>query len=233
MDTSTIEPAVSKMTRDEARILAHYAAGETSRQIATSTGLSPDEIGLALDALAGNDRDRAQRLAMQWQARAKAVAAARGVSAPPAPRPIPAPATAEPEPPKAPKVEAVDTIADLIGRAIATDIPRFVRLADKVQDLLDQLDEQLAEHEKGKKLRAEAEQLEQRLAQIKRELSPKRATPAPAVPAPAVDSKAIRAWAAANGVDCPDRGRIPSSVLAAFSEQAVADLIPTDQDGRS
>lgn len=214
--TATIEQAVARMTRDEAKILAHYAAGETSRQIATNTGLTLDEVGLALDALAGNDRDRAQRLAMQWQARARAVAAAKGVSGPPAPRPVPAPPKPLPEPPK-PYEKNIDGIADMLDAAESSGNGKLERAAGKIRDLLATLQADLAEHSRGARLRQEQAELEARLAQIKAELTGRRPAPATAKPAAtAVDSKAVRKWAAANGIECNPHGRVPASVVAAY-----------------
>jgi DNA-binding CsgD family transcriptional regulator len=75
---------------------------------------------------------------------------------------------------------------------------------------------------------AEAAQLEQRLAQLRAreaELAPGK-KPAPArktKPKPKAnvrdhDTAAVRAWAAANGVDCPRFGRIPQHILTAWRE---------------
>lgn len=108
-----------------------------------------------------------------------------------------------------------DAIADLISRAVASEVPRLVKLADKVQDLVDQLEIDVAEHERSAELRAEAAELEARLAQIRGEIGGKR--PA-ATPGSTHDPKAVRTWAAARGMECPARGRIPRAVLDAFEE---------------
>jgi hypothetical protein len=112
----------------------------------------------------------------------------------------------------------VDTIADTIRRAVDSEVPRLVRAADKVQDLIDQLEHELAEHELGAELRAEAAKLEARLAEIRGQIGGKRAA-APTAPARRADTKAIRAWAATHGVECADRGRIPQTVVDAYESR--------------
>lgn len=209
---------VSRMTRDEARILAHYAAGETSPQIATGTGIAIGEVGLALDALAGNDRSRAQRLTVEWQARAKAAAAAKGVSAPPAPRPAPAP----PKPPALAPEENIDGIADMLDAAEASGNGKLERSAGKIRDLLAALQADLAEHSRSARLRREQAELEQRLAEIKRQLGTKRAVPTPAPEPVVAEAKTVRQWAAENGIECTNRGRIPAAVLDAYNKEHAA-----------
>jgi hypothetical protein len=120
----------------------------------------------------------------------------------------------QPGPPPVENDPPPDAIADLIQRAVSLDVPRLVKLADKIGDLVDQLEKDVAEHERDIKLRAEAAALEARLAEIRGQLTGKRA-PA-AAPGPNVDNKAVRKWAAARGLDCPSRGRIPRAVVEAF-----------------
>lgn len=129
-------------------------------------------------------------------------------------RPGPSPTSRADQPVVADQPE--DTIADLIRRAVTSDVPRLVKLADKIQDLVDQLEADVAEHERGAELRAEAARLEARLAEIRGEIGSKRPT-AP-VDRPGRDTKAIRAWAARCGLVCPARGRVPRTVIEAFEE---------------
>lgn len=205
----TLEATAARLTRDEAKILAHYAAGESVDEVAASTGVPRGDIALAIDALARNNRNLAQNLAMAWQRANPASANGRPPPAPPAPAQTVAAIQ-----------KATDTIADLITRAVASEVPRLVRLADKIQDEVDQLEEQLEEHERGRALRSEAEQLEARLNEIKQQLGVKRAASTAAAPTGVrrTDNKAIREWAAANGIDCPGRGRIPAAVVARYEE---------------
>jgi hypothetical protein len=110
--------------------------------------------------------------------------------------------------------ERRDVVADLIQRATASEVPRLVKAADRIQDLVDQLEKDVAEHELSAELRAEAERLEARLAEIRGQIGGKRA----ASPASRKthDNRAIREWAASAGIECPARGRIPRSVVEAF-----------------
>lgn len=95
----TITPTrpARQLTREEAKVLAHYAAGESAKTITINTGFTMDLVGRVLDEHAGNDRARAHALVLEYTERAQAVAAARGVSAPPAPA---AQAAAKPAPRK-------------------------------------------------------------------------------------------------------------------------------------
>lgn len=217
---STLAPTVVKMTRNEAKILAHYGAGESAQQIVDNTGLPYSDVCLALDALAGNNRERAHTLAIEWQKRAQAVAAARGVSAPPAPQPVPVPA---PTPPKTYE-KNIDGIADMLDAAEHCGSDRLGRAARKIREQLTALQRDLADHSREAKLRDEQTQLEARLAEIRAQLKPKRGPAAPASDlAPAdVDSKTVRAWAAENGYQCPRTGRVPGDVVAAYRKAAAA-----------
>lgn len=203
-----IAEAVAALTLDEAKILAYYATpGQGYADVAKETGASKDEVIRVVEKVANNNRAYAKTLALEWQR-------INGTARPAPPAATPSPRT---------QLVTAPTYADLIGRAIATEVPRLVRLADKVQDLVDQLEEQLTEHEKGQALREEAARLEQRLAQIKQELAPKRGAAAAPVDEASVDTKAIRSWAAANGVECKASGRIPAAVLAAYEKDKEPD----------
>lgn len=252
----TITPTrpARQLTRDEAKVLAHYAAGESAKTITVNTGFTMDLVGRVLDEHAGNDRARAHQLVLEYQEHAQAVAAARGVSAPPAPAARPVPATpaavtvsaavkpttsvtpaAPPEVPEKTEPqdtgqqsteqqttvgEPVDTLAfeALLQAADATGVPRLQRAATKIWDLATELRIDLAEHIREATLRAEQAQLETRLAAIKEQLRPRRTQPVlPTAGAEApADTKAVRAWAAEQGLDCPARGRIPGAVTDAY-----------------
>lgn len=196
---NTLAATVARMTSDDAKILTGYAAGETSRQIALSAGLSVDEVNLTIESLAKGDKDVAQKLAATWEAQALLEARDSFAAATP------------------------DLIADLLNRAVATEVPRLVRAADKISDLVDQLEAQLAEHEREHALRTEADKLEARLAEIRAELKAQRGPGAGGDAGPtAVHPRQIRAWAAENGFDCPAKGRLPEAVIAAYRKAAAA-----------
>lgn len=104
MTITPTRPGARQLTRDEAKVLAHYAAGESAKTITINTGFTMDLVGRVLDEHAGNDRARAHQLVLEYQEHAKAVAAARGTS--PAVAALPRPAVpAKPAPP-APAVAA-------------------------------------------------------------------------------------------------------------------------------
>jgi hypothetical protein len=241
--TAALTKVATTLTRDQAKILAHYAAGEASKTIVVNTGFDMATVGRVLDEIAGNDRGRAHALVLEYKERAQATAAARGVPTPALPGPsrpttaptaaaaadvakdsvatlaamtAPAPAPAAPGP--------VDAIGELLDQAEATEIPKLQRAAGKVRDLIDELRAQLFEHTRETRLRAEQAALEERLAVIREQLRPRRQQQ-PALAAtvdvdaqPAVDSKKVRAWAAEQGLDCSAHGRIPGAVLAAYRE---------------
>lgn len=91
---------------------------------------------------------------------------------------------------------------------VAHDDPRIARAAKKVLDAVAALDEAWKANAAKAELRARQRQLEAELAAIKAQI--KSGAPAP------VDSKAVRAWAKANGVDCPDAGIVPKRVVEAW-----------------
>jgi hypothetical protein len=208
--TAALTKVATALTRDQAKILAHYAAGEASKTIVVNTGFDMATVGRVLDEIAGNDRGRAHALVLEYKERAQATAAARGVPTPPLPgpsRPTAAAATAvakdsvatlaavtaapaTPAAPAAPTAPAapppalpVDAIGELLDQAEASQIPKLQRAAGKVRDLLADLRTQLAEHTREAQLRAEQAELEQRLAVIREQLRPRRQQPAAVAPA--------------------------------------------------
>jgi hypothetical protein len=204
----TIDVAVERLTPDEAKILATYASGETSLDaIAEKTGVRRTEVDHVIMNIANFNAAHARSLAIAWQR--KNSLGMIGTA------PSPSPPAVEVKPKLSPKATAApapaEPIANLINRAIASGDAKLVKLCDKIQDLVDQLEEDVKEYERGASLRAEADRLEQRLAEIRQELGGK-ATGA------VQDTKAIRAWAEKRGIECPARGRIPASVLAAYRE---------------
>lgn len=118
---------------------------------------------------------------------------------------------------------------DLIDEGKASSVARVRRAAEKAQAALDHLavviDEtreaeaakRAAEAEKAAARRKVAE-LEAQLAAAKAAL---RGKPAPTAAATG-DAKAIRAWAAANGVECPTRGKVPAAVVEAYRAAVAA-----------
>lgn len=198
--TADFDSTVTRMNRDEAKILAYYAAGESLEQMAVSTRLPRSEVQIAVEQLARGNRNLAQNLVQAWR------------------KANPQQANGAPVAPLPPLVTRKDTIGDLLDRASLSGVPRLERLAAKAHELVDQLEEQVREHERGAQLRAEADQLEARLAEIRQQLGPKRSGAAAQPAGDGPDRKVVRAWAMANGVACPARGRVPASAVAAYLE---------------
>ena len=196
-----------RLSREQAVVLARYAGGDSAKTIADDTGTDLAVVGRILDEHAGNDRDRARQLVTAYSEHAQAVAAAHGTT----------PAHVVPGP------RRPDGIAALLEAADATGDPRVKKTVDKIRELLAGLRADMAAHQADARLRQEQAALEARLAEIKKQLRPAgRRTPAGSAPAgePAgrVDSKAIRAWAAEQGIACSATGRIPASVVDAYHQ---------------
>jgi hypothetical protein len=82
-----------RLTPDDAKILSQYAGGDSSAEICTATGFSLARVGRVLDEHAGNNRDLARQVVLDYAERTQT--AAPGVSAPPQPGPAAAAAVVE------------------------------------------------------------------------------------------------------------------------------------------
>lgn len=200
--TDTINIHGVRVGPAEARILALYGADLDSQAIIERTGEAPGIVSRILGSIPGGGRAGAARMLAAWLTRT-------GWDARPQPdrEPAPEPATTV--------VRTSDAISDLISRAVATERPKLVALADRVNDLADALEQQLTEHERAAELQAEAAKLEARLAEIRAQLPTavpgrRRADPL------AYDPKAVRVWAAAHGMHCPKVGRVPAAIVTAY-----------------
>lgn len=119
------------------------------------------------------------------------------------------------------KPEAMSTEEIPVGQLLKWgddhDDPQVQDQAARARVLLGGLRRRHAADQELAAISSEAEELEQRLA----ELRAREAELAPAKKAgrrvsPSYDAPAVRAWAKAAGVDCPDRGRVPKAVLDAW-----------------
>lgn len=132
--------------------------------------------------------------------------------------------------------ERPDAIAQLLADAAASRRKRTRELGQRASKALDLVRAELrtererdaqAEARKAAeaKVRAEVARLEKRLAELKRGLPKSTAVP-PGATALGVDPKAVRRWAAANGVECTATGRVPRVVLDAYlaAQQATAEV---------
>jgi hypothetical protein len=112
---------------------------------------------------------------------------------------------------------------DLIDEGKASSFAKVRRAAEKAQAALDALaaaieDTRLAEAAK-RAAAAEKEAARRKVAELERQLAEAKAAlrgkPAPA-PTGTAEAKTVRAWAAANGIDCPTRGKVPAAVVDAY-----------------
>jgi hypothetical protein len=211
-------------TREQRDILARYARGDDIAEIAAD-GYNRDLVSAVVSQLASLSRQRAGVLVRDWDARVAAVAAARG------PRPAPAPGQQAPAPAEpTPAAEPADELAGLIERGLRSFDSRARILARRVGRDLDELRARLAEvADEQARLDAEAEaraEAERRVAQARAQLEAalaeaarlKQGTPAPPprARAPRGRGPQIRAWAQAQGIDCPANGRLTRRVLDAW-----------------
>lgn len=115
---------------------------------------------------------------------------------------------------------AADTTARILDAAKASDKARTRRLGEKITEQLEQLRTLVAEEQAERRAAAEkaaqAAANAKRIAELEAELAKLTGKPvrsAKSSPTTATsDSKAIRAWAAKAGVQCPAVGRVPQAV---------------------
>jgi hypothetical protein len=74
-----------RLTPDDAKILSQYAGGDSAAEICTATGFSLARVGRVLDEHAGNNRDLARQVVLDYAERTQT--ADPGVPAPPLPGP--------------------------------------------------------------------------------------------------------------------------------------------------
>jgi hypothetical protein len=118
---------------------------------------------------------------------------------------------------------------DLIDEGKASSVARVRRAAEKAQAVIDHLAaviEETREAEAAKRAaKAEKSAARRKVAELEAALAAAKAAlrgkPAPTT-APVGDAKAIRAWAAANGVECPTRGKVPAAIVEAYRAAVAA-----------
>lgn len=89
---------------------------------------------------------------------------------------------------------------------------RVARAAQRVMDAVAALDKAWSDDAAKAELRAERDRLKEQLAAVEQRL---RGQDGPVV---VRDWLAIRVWAAANGHDCPDTGKVPSRIVDAYDQ---------------
>lgn len=118
-----------------------------------------------------------------------------------------------PLPPLPSRGPAQDGIETLLLQARRNPSKRIQTAAIRAQDAVQKVRDLIAADAGKAALRERAERLERELRAVKAELRGKPASGNVA----AFDPKAVRAWAEANNVVCPERGRVPQSVVAAYT----------------
>jgi Lsr2 len=198
---------------DQRSILAAYAAGDQIAEIVTDLNLPRALVANTVDQLCGYDRARAARVVEDLEA-----------GRPPAPAREPEPApepTGEPEPQKpAPPDPGPEprNFEELLAAATTSGIPAATKLADRIRHDVDELAALLATARAEQAARAKVDRLRAALAKAEAELTSITGTGGArgsALP-PGVEGKAVRAWAAEQGLACPAHGRIPKDVIAAY-----------------
>lgn len=94
----------------------------------------------------------------------------------------------------------------LLDQADATNVQAITTTSTSIRELISQLREQLAEHERVEALQARRRELTQEIAAIDRQLAAARV----------VTDRQVRAWAKANGYDVNVRGRVSIELRAAY-----------------
>jgi len=124
--------------------------------------------------------------------------------------------------------EPAPTVADLLAQADASTSPRVTAAARAVRGTVDLLRDALRNADAEQAATARVDELRRLLADAEREAA---SFTAPVEPAakytrpvralgrqlPPVDNKAVRAWASEHNIPCPDRGRVPASVVDAYN----------------
>lgn len=184
-------------TADQRTILYRYARGADIDQIAADH-LGRDLVTKTIADLAGYDRGRARAAVLAYDAAQQATA--QETATPP------------------------DTINELLLSAEKSELPKAEKLAGRIRDHLANLDALMRDSETERILRSTIAVLRQHIDKTAEQLRDLKAGASPAKPAakasPAMTDKernqAIRKWAATQDIDCPQRGRIPGTVVAAW-----------------
>jgi hypothetical protein len=199
-------PAVLMLTADEVRVLTAYGRGVDLTSILEDTSLTRAWVSDTLTRLVGLDRGRAREMAIGYDRQRAAVAATKG---PPTPAPTP---TATPD-----RIEALLFAAERSGLA------RLTAKATRCRALLDELRQGVAESEAERSALAEVTAARQALDSANARLRELRGKPAPVAegaevvePSADPDARTVRAWAAANGVECGPIGRVPRGVVEQY-----------------
>lgn len=208
---------------DQYQILRRFAAGRSVDDIARETGRESEHVLHVVQSVAKLSKPRAIDLVHQhetWMRNTALKAAPSPADIVPTRAPVPAqtsPALPTITVTRVDEVEpTIETIDDLLDAAEASGVASLVRSAELIRARVATLQTAVTDHAHRRQLLDEEAQLRERLAAVRAQLRgestpPTRSTPA--APTGAPTPKAVRAWAAANGVTCNPNGRVPQSVV--------------------
>lgn len=236
---------MSRSIRSDAEraILAAYAAGKDLHAIAAELDVPHGRVSLLVQDVAQFNRPYARTLVVEYEQQSRRpVAPVRpapsamfstppvAAPAPPAaiePPAVPEPAvepepTPPPAPPAPPKPEIVVTVEpsaptyeDLLDRAEKSGDAKLEKLAGKAREVLDELDDRLTAFEAAQEALAEIAELEAKLETARQKLIAQRPSQR-AVARTGPDAKAVRAWAAENGIEVSPYGVLPRTLINAY-----------------
>lgn len=200
---------------DQYQVLRTYAGGADLRSTAAKLSMDLDRVSGMVE-LVGFDRGRARRLVEEYDHARRPSIPVPAATRLPAPRPAPiekpeiavtvAP-TPEPTPQSDPSYEG------LLDRAETSGDLKLEKLAAKARELLDELEDRLTAFEAAKEALAEIADLEAKLEAARSKLIARRPSQRERT---GPDPKAVRAWAAANGVEVPAHGRVGKAAIDAY-----------------
>jgi hypothetical protein len=220
MATAVKQPA-TPTTNDKLQIVKQALAGhDWDYIVAANPHLTADQIAAVLDSAGG--RGQRDPTTVQHTATLLTQTLQQEHSLPPA---------ALPNAPITPT--ATDTVTDLLTAGHRSNAKRIQTLASKITTDLDKLRTALAAQDAKDRQKAAAEaarkaalaevcRLEKELKQAKERLRNPTTAPPPSPPASTGNGQAttppamIRTWARDQGMACPTKGRIPTSIADAY-----------------
>jgi len=229
MTQTTVNPAVvASYTADDIKRQL-VLAGRTVQQVADATGWPRQRITAIINGVKGWMLDPNTDTVYQPDSKGMAAQLPEGVDpAPPKPVLTPRPAgnrvaieAASPLPDLDMGLKQPAALLALIARTLGMlsgfDDPAFVKPVSRASNALVQLEEALTIGERRRQAEADIEAAKAALVAAQERLRDLKAGKTPAAPAriPSTDEptpKEIRAWAAANGIECAPNGKIPASV---------------------
>lgn len=201
------------------RVRGLLEAGHTVEQVATATGWPRQRIVALINGWKGWLHHHGRDVAYQPGSQPARQAAAPKPTAPArvqptAPRPtVPVSANLS----VATTAELITRAADMDDKAVQRELTRLTEALARLRSAVAGVDARAEEERKRQAAVEEIGRLEKELADAKaraKELGGKRTTkPSPAAAATGATPKQVRAWAAANGVECNSHGRVPQGVV--------------------